>query len=187
MYRRLFLLFSGAALLATVPNTAKAQDINAGVWYEFGFGDVGSLGYPCPDLCTQGTNPVPDTPPDAPWTYSSAFGGTFTIVDGFSPGDQFDLLNYGVSQGTTSAPNSDGADCGNDITACLNDPDMSKGTFAFGPGDYSWDIYTDLSPYQAGAGFFRVDEAPEPSTYLLLSTGLSILSLGGVRKRRRAA
>lgn len=169
--------------LAASAATAAADPIVANQWYTFGFGGAGSLGFHCPG-CTPGDGSV--YAPDAPWTYTSATAFSVTVLDGFNLIDQFSLLNGGSLVGSTSTPA--GGSCGNDILACLADPSASKGVFALAPGSYSFDIRADLSPQGGGAAFFRVDAAvsavPEPSTYILMATGL--VAIAGFARRRKA-
>ncbi len=173
-----------AVLMASVlPQIATAQVV-ANQWYEFGFDGLGSPNTVCPG-CSAAYNPTALTAPAA-WTFTSATGGTFTLLDGFLAGDQFSLLDFGVEVGSTSVPSQEG-DCGADITLCLNTPNISKGTFAYAAGDHSWSTMT-IASVGAGAAFFRIDEGPlttvpEPSTYVLLASGLAAIAFA---RRRRA-
>ena len=182
--RNRFIMGVGVALaLATsAPTAAKAQNITAGQWYTFCFGATNSFAT-SGSSCLLGTNPTSVAAPAPPWTYIGA--GSITVLDGFFSGDRFQVFD-GASLGLTSAP-INGADCSNDITACLSNSNVSKGTFAFGAGSHSFTIQTSISPFDGGAAFFKVTAAtttvPEPESIALVAAGLFGVAVAARRKK----
>jgi hypothetical protein len=157
-------------------------------WYTFGFGAVGSS-FTNGAGETIGTNPASIAAPDPAWTFTLPSSGTLTFVDGALSGDQFNITDSGASLGDTSVPIL-GADCGGDITACLNNPDMSTGVFALGAGTHAIDGTAIASPENAGAAFFEVTptsvpDVPAPAAFPLFATGLGALGLLGWRRKRK--
>lgn len=178
----------GVASLTLITGTeAKAAQIKTdGTWYQFLFGDTGSLGTSCLGICASDADGISENAPDSPWQFQVGKGGAFlTIQDAFLSGDQFSAYNNGVLLGKTSATQI-GADCDNDLLACISDPEMSKGKFFLKSGFYSLNILTDVSPYTIGAAFFQVSAVPEPTTVLgtLVFGGLGA---GTWLKRRKKA
>jgi hypothetical protein len=177
----LLLLIIGAA-----PNT-KADPIAFNNFYEFSFTGVGVTARGCDPADPLGAFCLPSsgTPtlfaPAPPWTFSSTAGVLLTVTDAFDAGDRFEVFDFGVSLGLTSLPGS--GDCGDDPVPCLANPSISSRVFSLLPGNHSITIVPTLSPSGGGAGYFRATAVPEPTTLLLLGSGLATLLL---RKTRRS-
>jgi hypothetical protein len=103
-----------------------------------------------------------------------------TVLDLFNLTDAFDVFDFGVLLGTTSAPGGDS--CGGNIGDCLVNPNASLGAFSLGGGNHSITIQQVLGT--AGAGAFQVSPAavPEPST---LSLAMAGVLLAGFSRRCR--
>jgi hypothetical protein len=141
-------------------------------WYTFGFGGIGSSFFNG-SFSVLGVDPPSIAAPDPAWRFALPSGGELIVVDGFNSGDQFNITDSGASLGNTSTPIS-GADCSNDITACLGNPSMSNGTFSLGAGAHAIDGTTIASLFGGGSAFFEVVAVPvpEPPSLALFGTGL---------------
>ena len=104
------------------------------------------------------------------------------MTDAFLRGDVFNVYDFGALIGTTSAVAASGS-CGDDPMPCLADPLASSGVFALAKGAHSLEIKAAVSPYNAGAAYFRVDVIPEPGAALLFGVGLLVVG----RALRRSA
>jgi hypothetical protein len=136
-----------------------------GPWIEFSFGETGSFATGCFPADPDGIGCVPSPGGNSvfggapPWTFTAPPGGvTLTVTDAFIRGDIFEIFDFGVSIGTTSAVDTDG-DCGDDPEPCLIDPLVSHGVFPLGPGPHEITIKASASPFGGGAAYFRVDAA----------------------------
>ena len=182
-------LTAACVFLGAAP--ASAGPIVLDTWYEFGFTDTASLATGCqPDdplgvFCTSSSG-TPTTNLDAPpWTFTAG-SVVLTVVDAFENGEAFEIFDFGVSIGVTSAPGP-ATDCGDDPVPCLLVAEMSKGFFNLAAGAHSLTIRPTLSPGGLGAAYLQVSAAvvPEPMTGLLLGSGLVALSLRRSRQSRR--
>ena len=125
---------------------------------------------------------TPTLPLDAPpWTFAGA--AQLTITDVFESGDRFEVFDFGVSLGLTSA-SVIGADCGDDPVPCLANAAISHGSFFLGAGPHSITLVAVDSPGGLGTGYLMVALVPEPSILLLLAIGVLAW---GLRERNRSA
>jgi len=179
-----------AALLTLAP-PLFAGPIPVDTWLEFGVSDPGIDATGCDPDDPNGPFCVPSsgTPTqflDAPpWTFTApASGATLRVTDAFESTEQFELFDFGVSVGFTSAPAATAiVDCGDDPVVCFATAGMSRGTFALAGGNHSLTIVPTLS--QGGAGYFQVAAAavPEPGVLALLAIG--VIAMLRSRKQRR--
>ena len=140
--------------------------------------------------------------PSPAWTFTVPSGQSydFRVVDGGHQGDTFSVFNNGSLVGSTSpTANNTGHPCGGleadttDPAICWDDPLMSQGTFVFGPGDYSITITWDqqVSGGASTLQWFELGQAPveagvpEPSTWLMLASGMLLMGIGALRKFRK--
>jgi len=156
-----------------------------GPWKEFTFGAAGTeAGSGVGAVPSGGGNSV--FLPNPAWTFAGRY--ILTIVDAFDPGDQFEVFNWGISLGTTSAP-------GGGIAAIdTSDPDETlldgrygRASFLLGDHTHQISIKVISGQRQGGDAYFRLTLAPTPEPGTL---ALCITMLGGYcfwRRRRRAA
>ncbi|HTF72680.1 MAG TPA: beta-propeller fold lactonase family protein [Edaphobacter sp.] len=116
------------------------------------------------------------------WTFAAPNGGSvLTITDAFESGDRFQIFDFGLSIGLTSAPGAPVVDCGDDPVPCLATAGVSNGFFNLDAGNHSITITPSLSS-GGGSGYLRVDAVPEPGTWLLFAVGGGLLLLLKTRK-----
>lgn len=177
-----------SSLLLSAPVTAGP--ILFDLFYEFGFFEIGTDAVGCDPADPLGAFCFPSsgTPTqflDAPpWTFvAPTLGATLTVVDAFTSGDQFEVFDFGVSLGLTSAPLIN-SDCGDDPIPCLADASMSRGIFALEAGAHSITLRPVLALEGGGSGYLQVvQQVAEPTSVALLLSG--ILALYGSRRRAR--
>jgi hypothetical protein len=177
---------------AIVAPSSSAGPIVVDTYYEFGFGDVGTPAIGCDPADPAGAFCLPSsgTPTTfldaAPWTFTSgAAGSTLTVTDAFLSGDRFQIFDFGIPIGFTSAFVAD-VDCGDDPVPCLADPGMSHGSFALASGLHF--IAISVTEGGFGSGYLLLQDGggpavPEPATLVLLTTGAGAALY---RRRRRS-
>ena len=171
------MLFAGFSLCLP----ASAGDIGFGVWYQFPFGDVGEFATGCFPADAAGPTCVHSMPAalsviltDAPpWTFTSPPDFILTVRDAFELGDEFEVLDFGVPIGTTSAfPANRGRDCGPDPYLCLAD---QEGEFNLPAGPHSITIRTVTRQGGTPEAYFLLADflpLPEPSGVVMLLVAL---------------
>jgi hypothetical protein len=143
-----------AALAVMGPQTAVPI---GGLWQEFKFTGVGAPAGACDGTCLVSSGENSEYVGVPPWTFTAPCDGVhFTVTDAFSSGDVFEVFDFGVSLGTTSAP-ATGHDGGSDPAISLLDSAMSSRVFDLAPGDHSITITPTASPSSGGAAYFRID------------------------------
>lgn len=129
------------------------------LWQEFYFREAGTPAEGCATIggCVPSPSGNSEFAPAAPWRFTAAAeGATLTVVDVADSGDVFSIFDFGTLIGTTSQVQSNDFFCGFDPEICLNDPNMSSGTFALGTGPHEITIIPIQSPFNAGTGYFRI-------------------------------
>lgn len=170
----------------SVSLTAGPVTIGAG-WYGFCFGGVGSG-------ASDGDCP-PDYPRTSgnPFTFSAPGNVLLQVTDAFQKGDVFDVFVNSVFRFSTSLVPIDLFGDVEDPDLAFADPTYSSGQLVLPPGDYSVEIFTQISPFGSGGAFLRVSRTglppdpepgvvPEPATFAMMAAGVVTLVL----RRRRA-
>lgn len=189
-WRRLAL---AAGLLTAA--AAQAGPIAFDTYLQFSFETAGAAVAGCaPDdpgggFCVPSSG-TPTAFLDAPaWTFNAGAGGaTLTVTDAFLAGDVFQVFDFGVPLGLTSAP-VDGVDCGDDPVVCLATAGMSSGVFALGAGAHSLTLLASQAPGGLGTGYLQVAAAvaavPEPASIALVLAALVAARAGRRRPSAR--
>jgi hypothetical protein len=177
------------AVLGACP-PSEAVPVSTGEWLEFSWtGVAGATG--CSPADPAGLGCAPSSAGNSsfvgapPWTFASTGPTKLTVTDAFDAIDRFFALDNAVPLGPTSAISSNPPHfCGSDPVPCLSDPLVSHGIFTLGPGAHSVQLIQILNE-SSGAGYFRLDPVPEPTTLLLFGTTAAGLGLATRWKRRR--
>ena len=187
------LAVAGALVLLLIAPATRAGPLTADTWGEFSFAETGTMAVGCDPADPAGGFCIPSsgTPTvflDAPaWTFLAAGDVVLTVIDAFLSGDQFEVFDFGVSLGVTSAPAGFGlVDCGDDPVVCLFTSGMSRGAFNLAAGAHSITLRVTSSD-GGGSGYLIVGGAigiPEPATPALLA--LALLALLAHRAGGRA-
>lgn len=174
------------------PGSPSAPVPVGGNWLEFLFTAAGVPATDCAGVCTPSSGGNAQDAGSPPWTFSAGAGGAdLTVVDAFILGDQFEVFDFGLSMGTTSAPGA--GICGSDPVPCLADTNASQRVFQLAPGAHSITITPVLSPVGGGAAYFRVDDAQRFTQAIptlgavglgVLVVALALISLLVLRRRR---
>lgn len=169
---------------------AQADPVSLGVWYEFAFMGQGSSATACTSCIPSSGTPTTFAP-SPPWTFTLTAPGHLVVTDAFLVGDRFEVFNSGTSLGLTSLPTAGVGPCGDDPVPCLADPNFSSATFLLGAGSYSIAIDAVLSPWGAGAAYFRAEQVqgavPEPATWALVAGVIALVAGKRYRRRRDTA
>jgi hypothetical protein len=94
---------------------------------------------------------------DGPFTFTSSTPVVVKVTDDFCKGDQFMIYDFGVPIGVTSPPAPPVCLPGVGPDAAYADPTYSSGAFPLPPGPHSITIQVIANPWNAGAGYIRVD------------------------------
>src|SRR5436190_1535633 len=119
-----FLVFQSSACAGALP---------FGTFEEFAFSSPGTPATGCfpadpaGDFCISSSGTPTDFLDAPPWTVSAPVQGVLlTVTDAFLAGDRFQVFDFGLPLGLTSAPFGN-ADCGDDPVPCLSTPGISSG------------------------------------------------------------
>jgi hypothetical protein len=173
---KVVLRITAPLLLFAALATAGPIAVDAG-WYGFCFG--GTPGSPATAGCQNlGIGTAGNS-----MTFTASGPVTLQVTDAFAKGDMFDVnVNSVFAFTTSSVPTASSSTT--DPNVAFADPTYSHGSITLGAGVYSVDIFTNTSPYQGGGAYVSVVSAvPEPAAWLLLASGLGLLT---VRRRFRA-
>jgi hypothetical protein len=196
------ILIGTLGVLAVILWTAPAADAGpiglGGPWLEFVFLEAGVPATGCFPADPAGLSCTPSAGGNSifadapPYTFVAPAGGAIvTVVDAFCRGGAFSVFDFGGLIGTTPVvPTVCGAPGETtDPAVAVLDPTYSSGVFFLAQGPHEISFSALVSPFGAGAAYFRVDpkqvtKVAEPASWFLLGTGLVLSGLRGRRLRR---
>lgn len=154
----LLVLCCSLAVSAFVPAAAASPVPVGGLWQEFHFSGTGSFATACSvSTCIPSSAGNSEFAPAPPWTFNLGAPGTLTVTDAFVRGDVFEVFDFGVSLGATSAVPTDTGCGSSDPVVCLGV--NSSRLYQLAAGPHSITIQMVASPYGGGAAYF-LPEAP---------------------------
>ena len=202
MLKKLFVVALVATIPTFVVMPAAKADntISSNQWYSAAFNCEADCYVAAPNLFGDGvdgevlpggTANAIDAPAGTGWIIDGA--GTLTVTDLEDSGDYFEVFDNGAPMALAASPfaipgqsgvisggDSDtsspcyGCDyVGEDIDAALSNADFSSGTFALDSGVNDISIYYVGSVGEGDMAFIaETSDTPEPSSFVLLATGL---------------
>jgi len=202
-------LLAAFPAFVAVPAAKADSTISSNQWYSAAFAcDAGCYVTSPPyntgtdgEILPGGTEDSIAAPSGSGWIIDGA--GTLTVTDLEDSGDYFEVFDNGapmalsaspfaipgqsgvISGGNsyTSTPCGGCAFVGDDIDDALGNADFSSGTFALGAGSNDITIYYVGSEGYGDMAFIAETSAtPEPSSFVLLATGLMGLMFAFRRK-----
>ncbi len=197
-YRR-SVIGAAALQLLTLTPAAFADPVLGSLWFEFAFSTVGNPATGCHDGGDPNGPYCPGNPSGgtvvyfsdaAPFTFDLGSGGSITVTDLATGGDQFEVFDRGVSLGTTSTPLGTPhlPRCGFDPVVCGETLGISSGKFGLGPGEHSIEIVPVRARDRVDWGDYIVRglTVPEPGSFSLLVLMLALLVFFALGARVRA-
>jgi hypothetical protein len=147
----LLVLCCSLAVSVFVPAAGATPVPVGGLWQEFHFAGTGSFADACGPCVpsSAGNSQFVGAPP---WTFTLSGPGRLTVTDAFQRGDVFEVFDFGVSLGTTSAVPIDAGCNASDPVVCLGV--NSSRVYALAAGPHSITIQMTASPYNGGAAYF---------------------------------
>jgi hypothetical protein len=123
-------------------------------------------------------------------TFSFTLTGSaiLKVTDAFISGDMFDIFNFGVLLGSTSAvPAGLGLSIVDDYDAAFADGDWSSASFTLGPGSYeiTGTVAQIATGFSSGGGALRLDTTVPSPVPIPAAGWMLVTALGGIAALRR--